>query len=191
MPRGPRLSYYYLQLKNNVFRAFRQISSVTTATKNRDEGILDRSHGLYWPSACTHNARARLGYSRTGARHPKRSGPLVGAAGLHACTWRCDAPELAWRAKGLPLVIAMPNAVVGANDHSAFGGDATFAFVDVHALAEGMCLTVEKAPIGEDYIFSGEPIALGALFEKFARYPGGMKVRLYLQLVHASADDAA
>jgi nucleoside-diphosphate-sugar epimerase len=104
---------------------------------------------------------------------------------------------LAWRAKGLALVIAMPNAVAGANDHSAFGdflrmhlggimppmafgGDATYAFVDVHALAEGMCLAVEKAPIGEDYIFSGEPTTLGALVEKFARYPGGMKVRLYL-----------
>ena len=28
---------------------------------------------------------------------------------------------LAWRAKGLPMVIAMPGAVLGANDHSAFG----------------------------------------------------------------------
>jgi nucleoside-diphosphate-sugar epimerase len=62
----------------------------------------------------------------------------------------------------------------------AFDGDATYAFVDVHALAEGMCLAVEKAPIGEDYIFSGEPTTLGVLFEKSARYPGGMKVRLYL-----------
>jgi hypothetical protein len=43
---------------------------------NKDEGILDRSHGLYWPSACTHNARARLEYSRTGAQHPKRCGAL-------------------------------------------------------------------------------------------------------------------
>jgi dihydroflavonol-4-reductase len=104
---------------------------------------------------------------------------------------------LSWRAKGLPLIIAMPNAVAGANDHSvfgyflrmhlagvmspiAFGGDATLAMVDVRALAEGLCLAVEKAPIGEDYIFSGEPIALGAVFEQFARYPGGMKVRLQL-----------
>jgi dihydroflavonol-4-reductase len=104
---------------------------------------------------------------------------------------------LAWRAKGLPLVIAMPNAVVGANDHSvfgyflrmylarvmppiAFGGDATLSLVDVHALAEGLCLAAETAPIGEDYIFSGEPIELRQMFEQFARYPGGMKVRLQL-----------
>jgi dihydroflavonol-4-reductase len=104
---------------------------------------------------------------------------------------------LAWRAKGLPLVIAMPNAVVGANDHSvfgyflrmhlagamlpmAFGGDATLGFVDVNALAEGLCLAAEKAPIGEDYIFSGEPITIRAIFEHFARHPGGRKVRFWL-----------
>lgn len=104
---------------------------------------------------------------------------------------------LSWRAKGLPLVIAMPNAVVGANDHSvfgyflrmhlagvmspvAFGGDAVLALVDVHALAEGLCLAAEKAPIGENYIFSGEPITVAAMFEQFARHPGGMKVRLQL-----------
>lgn len=104
---------------------------------------------------------------------------------------------LAWRAKGLPLVIAMPNGVVGANDHSvfgyflrlhllgcmppmAFGADATLALVDVLALAEGLCLAAEKAPIGQDYIFSGEPIAFKALFAQFARHPGGMKVRLWL-----------
>ena len=73
---------------------------------------------------------------------------------------------LAWRAKGLRLVIAMPNAVAGANDHSvfgyflrlhllhamspmAFGGDAVLAAVDVHALAEGLCLAAEKAQIGD------------------------------------------
>jgi nucleoside-diphosphate-sugar epimerase len=104
---------------------------------------------------------------------------------------------LSWRAKGLPLVIAMPNAVAGANDHSifgyflrmhlagvmspiGFGDDATLAIVDVRALAEGLCLAAEKAPIGEDYIFSGEPITIRATFGQFARYPGGMKVRLYL-----------
>lgn len=104
---------------------------------------------------------------------------------------------LAWRAKGLPLVIAMPGPVAGANDHSvfgyflrmhlagvmspiAFGGDATQALVDVHALAEGLCLAAERAPIGEDYIFSGKPITIRAMFEQFARYPGGMKVRLFL-----------
>lgn len=123
-------------------------------------------------------------------------------AGRHLSAYNRSKAEahqaaLAWRAKGLRLVIALPNAVVGANDHSifgyflrmhlagvmppvAFGGDATLALVDVDALAEGLCLAAEKAPIGEDYIFSGEPITGGAIIEQFARYPGGMKVRLQL-----------
>jgi hypothetical protein len=73
----------------------------------------------------------------------------------------------------------------------AFGGDATYAFVDVHTLAEGICLGIEKALISEDYILSGESIILRALFEKFARYPGRYEGALvFAALVHASADDA-
>lgn len=104
---------------------------------------------------------------------------------------------LAWRAKGLPLVIAMPNGVVGPNDHSvfgyflrlhllgamppmAFGGDCSLAFVDVEALAEGLCLAAEQAPVGHDYIFSGDPMTFTELFKLFAGYPGGMKVKLWL-----------
>jgi dihydroflavonol-4-reductase len=104
---------------------------------------------------------------------------------------------LDWQAKGLPLVIAMPNGVVGVNDHSvfgyflrlhllggmppmAFGEDATLGLVDVMALAEGLCLAAENAPIGQDYIFSGEPITFKLLFAQFARHAGGMKVRLWL-----------
>ena len=104
---------------------------------------------------------------------------------------------LAWRAKGLPLIIAMPNAVVGANDHSifgyflrlyllggmppmTFGGDCTVAPVDVLALAEGLCLAAERAPIGQDYLFCGNAMTFNELFGHFARHPGGMKVRLVL-----------
>jgi dihydroflavonol-4-reductase len=104
---------------------------------------------------------------------------------------------LAWRANGLPLVIAMPNGVVGANDHSvfgyflrlhllgamppmAFGGDCSLAFVDVEALAEGLCLAAERAPAGSDYMFCGDAMTLAELFRLFAGYPGGMKVRLWL-----------
>jgi dihydroflavonol-4-reductase len=104
---------------------------------------------------------------------------------------------LAWRAKGLPLVIAMPNAVVGANDHAVFGyflrlyllgalppvtfgGDAVLSMVHVGALAEGLCLAVEKARIGEDYLFCGEPISIRALFEHWSRYQGGMVRRMWL-----------
>ncbi len=52
--------------------------------------------------------------------------------------------------------------------------------MDIHALGEGLCLAAENAPLGQDYIFSGVPITFKALFQKFADYPGGMKVRLWL-----------
>ncbi len=104
---------------------------------------------------------------------------------------------LAWRKKGLPLIIGMPNAVVGANDHAAlgyflrlyllgamppiaWGGDTVFSMVDVDALAEGLCLATANANIGEDYVFAGEPLALRAVFEIWRRYPGGMAPRLFL-----------
>jgi len=104
---------------------------------------------------------------------------------------------LALRGRGLPLVIGMPNAVSGANDHSIFGyllrlyllhalppigwsADAVFSFVEVDALAEGLCLAAEKAPIGGDYLFCGEPTSIRGLFGLWSRSPGGMKHLLWL-----------
>ena len=104
---------------------------------------------------------------------------------------------LALRGRGLRLIIGMPNAVSGANDHSIFGyllrlyllhalppiawsAEAVYSFVDVDALAEGLCLAAEKAPIGEDYVFSGEPTTIRGLFALWSRYPGGTKHLLWL-----------
>lgn len=104
---------------------------------------------------------------------------------------------LAWRAQGLPLVIAMPNAVVGANDHAVFGyflrlyllhgmppmasgGDTVMSMVDVLALADGLCRAAEAARTGEDYLFCGEPLSIRGLFNHWGRYPGGMVPRLWL-----------
>lgn len=92
------------------------------------------------------------------------------------------------REKGLPLIVAMPNGVVGANDHSTFGyflrlhltglmpsvafdGDAILSLVDVEALAEGLCLAVEKAEIGEDYIF----VANQSQLKKCSTYSHGIR----------------
>jgi dihydroflavonol-4-reductase len=112
---------------------------------------------------------------------------------------KADAHQVAlgWRTKGLPLVIGMPNGVMGVNDHSTFGyflrlyllhgmppvawgRDAVYSLVDVSALAEGLCLAAEKAPIGEDFVFCGEPTTMRDLFELWGRYPGGMVPRLWL-----------
>jgi dihydroflavonol-4-reductase len=104
---------------------------------------------------------------------------------------------LRWRSMGLPLVTAMPNGVMGANDHSSFGyylrlvllgsmppvawgGDAVYAFVDVHALAEGLCLAAEKAPAGEDYLFCGPRQGLRELFDLWGRKTGQRVPRWYL-----------
>lgn len=104
---------------------------------------------------------------------------------------------LAHRARGLPLVIAMPNGVIGANDHSTFGyflrlyllgalpplawgGDVVYSLVDVDALADGICLATERAALGEEYLFCGDPISLREIFAQWARYPGAAKRRLWL-----------
>lgn len=105
---------------------------------------------------------------------------------------RAHQVALRWRTRGLPLVVAMPNAVAGANDHSIFGYflrlyllgalppmvvglDAVYALVDVLALAEGLCLAAERAPVGQDYLFCGESEPLRATFRRWCRYPGGSR----------------
>lgn len=112
---------------------------------------------------------------------------------------KLDAHQIAlgWRARGLPLVIAMPHGVVGPDDHSTFGyllrlylmrrlppfawgGDARFALVHVDALADGLCRTVERAPIGEDYLFCGASETLGEVLAHWDRHPGGMRRRAWL-----------
>jgi nucleoside-diphosphate-sugar epimerase len=47
----------------------------------------------------------------------------------------------------------------------AWGGDAVLSMVHVDALAEGLCLATANAPIGEDYLFCGEPLSIRGLFE--------------------------
>lgn len=101
------------------------------------------------------------------------------------------------RERGLPLSIVMPNAVVGANDHSLFGhllrlylmnrlpptawgAESVFAMVEVHALAEGICLTAERADMGEDYHFSGEPQTIRQMLGHWGRHSGGVAPFLWL-----------
>ncbi|WP_310565155.1 NAD-dependent epimerase/dehydratase family protein [Hydrogenophaga sp.] len=104
---------------------------------------------------------------------------------------------LRWRERGLPLAIAMPNAVIGANDHSVWGyflrlyllgwlppmawaRRSVYGLVDVEALASGIALMAERAPMGEDYLFCGPPQSVGAVFDHWGRHPGGWKRRLWM-----------
>jgi nucleoside-diphosphate-sugar epimerase len=114
-------------------------------------------------------------------------GPYLSA--YHRSKAEAHRVALRWRAKGLPIVTAMPNGVMGANDHSIFGyflrltllgqmapmawgDDAVYAFVDVHALAEGLCLAAEKARAGEDYLFFGPRQTTRELFDLWGRKTG-------------------
>ncbi|MCM5569100.1 NAD-dependent epimerase/dehydratase family protein [Burkholderiaceae bacterium FT117] len=102
-----------------------------------------------------------------------------------------------WADRGLPLVIARPNAVVGVNDHSVLGyllrlyllgmllpigwSPATvFAHVQVDALAEGMLLAAEKGGVGEEYLFSGDPVTNRQMLGFWAAHPGRFLPRLWL-----------
>ena len=104
---------------------------------------------------------------------------------------------LALRQRGLPLGIAMPDAVVGANDHAIFGyllrlylqhrlppmawgADSVYAMVDVDALADGLCRMAEHAPMGEDFIFAGPPLTLRELLAQWCRHPGGARRLLFV-----------
>lgn len=121
-------------------------------------------------------------------------GPYLSA--YHRSKAEAHRVALQWRTKGLPLVTAMPNGVMGANDHSvfgyflrltllgqmapmSFGGDAVYTLVDVNALAEGLCLAAEKAPAGEDYLFCGPRNTLRELFDLWGRKTGKRVPRWY------------
>lgn len=102
-----------------------------------------------------------------------------------------------WRARGLPLITAMPNAVMGANDHAifgyllrlqlmggmaplAFGADTMMAPVDVNALAQGLCVAAERAPAGADFLFCGPRMDMRTLFALWTQHTGRHGIVAYL-----------
>ena len=110
---------------------------------------------------------------------------------------------LQYQSKGLPVIIACPNAVIGPNDHSAFGyflrlyinkmmppmawgAENVFCFVHVDDLAEGIALAAEKGQTGEAYILAGEAIKMNDVFAIWKTKPGGLPVLLYLPIVVAT-----
>jgi len=122
-------------------------------------------------------------------------GPYLSA--YHRSKAEAHRVALRWRGQGLPVVTAMPNGVMGANDHSVFGyllrltmlgqmapvawgDDAVYAPVDVHALTEGICLAAERAPAGEDYLFCGPRLSMRELFDLWGRKTGQRVPRWYL-----------
>ena len=112
---------------------------------------------------------------------------------------KTDAHEIAiqYQQRGLPLVIACPNGVIGANDHSAWGyflrlyinrimPPAGWSPKTMHALAykddiaEGIALAAEKGRIGEMYIFSGEALPFREHTDYWLKRPGAFKSSIWL-----------
>jgi len=104
---------------------------------------------------------------------------------------------LGYQARGLPLTIVCPNAVVGPNDHSVWGHflrlylagfmppmawcpESRYSLVEVHDLAEGIALAAEKGKAGETYVLCGEGRSLREHFAIWEQRPGGMRVRVWL-----------
>jgi dihydroflavonol-4-reductase len=112
---------------------------------------------------------------------------------------KTDAHEVAvgFQHAGLPVVIACPNGVVGANDHSVWGyflrlylnrllppfawsPSTRQAVVDVRDLAEGIALAAEKGRVGETYFFCGQTLTLRQILTLWRERPGGWLPPLWL-----------
>jgi dihydroflavonol-4-reductase len=112
---------------------------------------------------------------------------------------KTDAHEMALKylQGGLPLIIACPHAVIGANDHSSWGyflrlylnrfmppigwsPDAIHALVYRDDLAEGIALAAEKGRIGEVYILSGEVRSFREHVDYWTKRPGAFRPLIWL-----------
>ncbi len=102
-----------------------------------------------------------------------------------------------YQSMGLPLIIVMPHAVIGPNDHSSFGyflrlyvnrimppigwsPDLIFAAVYIDDLVEGIILAAEKGQIGEAYYLCGEVNTFRDILTLWTEKPGAFKPRLWL-----------
>ncbi len=112
---------------------------------------------------------------------------------------KTDAHEIAlrYRQKGLPLIIACPHAVIGANDHSSWGyflrlyinrmmppigwsPESIHALVYRDDLAEGIALAAERGRFGEIYFLSGEARTFREHLQYWAKRPGALRPRIWL-----------
>lgn len=90
--------------------------------------------------------------------------------------------------QGAPVIIVMPSAVFGPNDHSTIkdlmtlhvrgrlpilpGKETTFSYVYVDDVAEGHILAAEKGRIGEAYILAGTVLSFSEYAKLWAKVTG-------------------
>jgi dihydroflavonol-4-reductase len=108
------------------------------------------------------------------------------------------------RDRGLPVIIVCPGAVIGANDHSAWGyllrlylqgrmppvawaPDAMQSIVGVHDAAAGIVLAAEQGQPGQTYLLSAETLSMRKHLAHWAIHPGGMPPKMWLAPALASA----
>ncbi len=104
---------------------------------------------------------------------------------------------LGYQRRGLPLVIACPHQVVGANDHSFVGyivrlyvnrvmpplgwsPDTQWSAVYRDDVAEGIALAADKGRLGEIYLFCGELRTFREHLNYWRRRPGGLPLLVWL-----------
>ena len=111
---------------------------------------------------------------------------------------KMDAHHIAavYQQRGLPLIIACPGGVIGANDHAVWGylarlyvngwlppfgwaRDAIVVHAGVDDTAEGIALAAEKGRPGETYMVCGDPMTVGEVVAVWGSVPGRFRV-LYL-----------
>jgi dihydroflavonol-4-reductase len=139
-------------------------------------------------------------YGNTGvpARDESYQGRTPPASHYDATMRQAHQRALQWAARGLPLVLACPNAVVGPNDHSALGHllrlhvnhlmppvgacpDAVLCPVHVDDLAHGLVAAALHGQSGQTYNLGGAPCSLKQMFALWqADVPGGAAVRWWL-----------
>ena len=104
---------------------------------------------------------------------------------------------LQYQERGLPLIIACPGQVVGANDHSVMGyfvrlyvnrvmpplgwsPNALWPVVYLDDVAEGIALAAEKGRLGEVYFLCGEIRTFRESFGYWSLRPGAFPARVWL-----------
>lgn len=138
-------------------------------------------------------------FGDTGA--PLRDETFVRTApvGSHYERTKTEAHALALehQRRGLDLVIACPNGVIGPNDHSVWGyfvrlyvnglmppvawaPDAVYSLVHVDDLVGGLVLAAERGRLGETYFLCGESRPVREHLGFWGLRPGAMAVRAWL-----------